>query len=137
MIVRTILESDSAGEAGFTLIEVLVAIGILTGVLLGLAMGASSVIKANKTSYGNTLGTSLAQDKLEELKSRTSSALPICPAFTTSGCSDSVTQAGVTFTRNWQILTNTPATGINQIDVRVTWTDYGDKTVTLSSNISQ
>jgi prepilin-type N-terminal cleavage/methylation domain-containing protein len=135
--VREVSQSGSAGDAGFTLIEVLVAIGILTGVLLGLAMGASSVIRANKSSYGNTLATTLAQDKLEELKSRTSSALPICPSFTTSGCSDSLAQAGTTFARNWQILTNTPATGINQIDVRVTWTDYGNKTVTLSSNIPQ
>jgi prepilin-type N-terminal cleavage/methylation domain-containing protein len=135
--VSEVSQSSSAGNPGFTLIEVLVAIGILTGVLLGLAMGASSVIRANKSSYGNTLATTLAQDKLEELKSRTSSALPICPLFTTSGCSDSVTQAGTTFARSWQILTNTPATGISQIDVRVTWTDYGNKTVTLSSNIPQ
>jgi prepilin-type N-terminal cleavage/methylation domain-containing protein len=131
------LQKISPGDAGFTLIEVLVAIGILTGVLLGLAMGASSVIKANKTSYGNTLATTLAQDKLEELKARTSSALPNCASFAATGCSDSVTQAGVNFARSWQVLGNTPTTGINQIDVRVAWTDYGNKTVTLSSNVPQ
>lgn len=133
-----IRRTGSGSRAGFTLVEVVVAIGILTGVLLGLAMGATSVIRTNKSSYGTTLATTVAQDRLEELKARTSSALPSCPDYADTGtCSDTIVQAGVSFQRHWRILSNTPSSGINRIDVRVTWTDYRDNTLTLSSNVPQ
>jgi hypothetical protein len=100
-------------------------------------MGASSVIRANKDSYSNTLATTLGQDKLEELKAIISPALPACPTFATAGCSDSVVQGAVNFARSWRVLSNTPTAGMNQIDVMVTWTDHGNRTITLSSGVSQ
>ena len=124
---------------GFTLIEVLVAMCIFAIAVLGLAVGATSVMRANQTGLNSTMATNWAQDKLEELKAKTVSALPSCPTYTTSGCSDSKTASGsaVSFSRSWQIISNSPVTGVNRIDVKVDWTDYITHTLTVSSAVKQ
>jgi type IV pilus modification protein PilV len=124
-------------NTGFTLIEVLVAMAIFAIAVLGLAMGATSVMRANQTSYNNTLATNLAQDRLEQLKALTVSSLPSCPSYATAGCSDTSTTSGVTFTRSWQIIANSPTTGVNRLDVQVSWTDYMSRSITISSAIKQ
>ncbi len=124
-------------EEGYTLIEALVAIFILTIALLGLAAGATSVMKANQMSYLNTVATSLAQDKLEELKASTVSALPNCPTYTTANCSDSPSYSGATFNRSWRIIPNSPVAGVNQIDVNMQWTDSTNHSFTFSSSVMQ
>lgn len=124
-------------EEGYTLIEALVAIFILTVALLGLAGGATSVMRANQMSYLNTVATSLAQDKLEELKAMTVSALPNCPTYTTPNCSDSPSYSGATFSQSWRIIPDSPVAGVNQIDVKVDWTDYISHSFTISSSVIQ
>lgn len=122
---------------GFTLIEVLVAMCIFAIAVLGLAVGATSVMQANQTSLYSTLATNWAQDKLEELKAKTVSALPSCPTYTTSGCSDTKTSSNLLFTRSWEIIANSPATGVNRIDVKVDWQDYRSHSLTVSSAVKQ
>lgn len=64
-----VLSSDRAERAwGFTLLEVMVSLVILSVGLLGLASQTVSVIKANSLSDNITRATALAEDKLEELK---------------------------------------------------------------------
>ncbi|MDO9528841.1 MAG: prepilin-type N-terminal cleavage/methylation domain-containing protein, partial [Syntrophales bacterium] len=53
---------------GFTLIEIMIAIFILTVALLGLAGVTVSVINGNAFSKEITTATTLAQDKMEEIK---------------------------------------------------------------------
>jgi len=124
---------------GFTLIEVLVAMCIFAIAVLGLAIGATSVMRANQTGLNSTMATNWAQDKLEELKAKTVAALPTCPTYTTSGCSDIKTASGsaVNFNRSWQIISNSPVTGVNRVDVKVDWTDYTTHTLTVSSAVKQ
>lgn len=55
------------GEGGFTLIEVIVAISILTIGLLAVAAMQSSAIRGNNLGYRVTESTTLAQDRLEWL----------------------------------------------------------------------
>jgi Tfp pilus assembly protein PilV len=124
-------------EEGYTLIEALVAIFILTIALLGLAAGATSVMKANQMSYLNTVATSLAQDTLEQLKASTVSAMPDCPTYTTPNCSDSPSYSGATFSRSWRIIPDSPVAGVNQIDVNVQWTDSTSHSFTISSSVMQ
>lgn len=57
----------SAGQGGFTLLEVIVAICILTVGLLGLASMQSSAIRGNHLGYRVTEATTLAQDRIEWL----------------------------------------------------------------------
>jgi len=131
----------------FTLIEVLVAMSIFAIAVLGLAIGATSVMRANQTSYFSTIATNLGQDKLEQLKAMTVSALPTnCTSYTVSGCFDYCTTqscsstaptSGMRFNRSWQIITNSPVSGVNRIDVKVNWTDYLSHTLTISSAVKQ
>jgi len=132
-------------SAGFTLIEILVAMSIFAVAVLGLAVGATSVMRANQTSYFNTIATNIAQDKLEELKGMTVAALPSCPSYTTAGCSDTRTSLGLTFSRSWQIIANglvdpttgLPVGGVYRLDVKIDWTDYTSHTLTVSSAVKQ
>ena len=124
-------------SAGFTLIEILVAMSIFSVAVLGLAVGATSVMRANQTSYFNTIATNIAQDKLEELKGMTVAALPSCPSYTTTGCSDTKTSLGLTFSRSWQIIANSPTSGVNRLDVKIDWTDYTSHSLTVSSAVKQ
>ena len=55
-------------NSGFTLIEVLVAMVILSVGLLGTAALITGIINSNKLSNRITTATVLAQDKMEEIK---------------------------------------------------------------------
>jgi prepilin-type N-terminal cleavage/methylation domain-containing protein len=54
-------------EAGFTLLEVIMAIAILTFGLLAVASMQSSAIQGNYTARLQTEGTTWAQDRMEKL----------------------------------------------------------------------
>ena len=58
------------GEGGFTLIEVIIAIAILSIGLLGVASMQTASIRGNHLGYRYTEGTTLAQDRLEWLFTR-------------------------------------------------------------------
>ena len=60
------IKSPRKGEKGFTLIEVLVAIVILSVGLLGMASLTVAIIKGNQLSNDLTTATTLAQDKMEQ-----------------------------------------------------------------------
>jgi hypothetical protein len=85
------------------------------------------VIKANQSSYSATIAINLAQDKLEELKA--------LPASLASGGPVTDTINGETFSRSWSVTANSPISGMQRIDVTVTWTDYGSRSITLSSAV--
>lgn len=55
------------GEGGFTLIEVMVAIAILTIGILGVAVMQTSAMRANYRGYHLTEAITLAQDRIEYL----------------------------------------------------------------------
>jgi prepilin-type N-terminal cleavage/methylation domain-containing protein len=118
-------------NAGFTMIEVLAAMGIFSVAVLGLAVGAITITKANKTSQFHTIATNMAQDKAEQLKATSVGFVTTCD----NACETAPTYQGVTFTRTW--LVTTPFAGVNKVDVTVTWTDYALRTVTVSSAMPQ
>ena len=124
---------------GFTLIEILVAITILSFAVLTLAIGTVSVIRTNQNSHLTTSAINLAQAKLEELRAMTSAAFSglSCPSYTSTGCSDSPVASTTTFSRSWQFTANSPVTGVNKIDVKVDWTDYTSHTLTFTASVSQ
>jgi prepilin-type N-terminal cleavage/methylation domain-containing protein len=124
---------------GFTLIEIMVAATIFSFAVLGLGIGTVSVIQTNQYSYLHTSATNLAQAKLEELRAMTRAAFSglSCPSFATIGCSDSPVASGTTFNRSWQITANLPVTGVNQIDVQITWRDYANRSVTFTASVPQ
>ena len=120
-------------RAGFTMIEVLAAMGIFSVAVLGLAVGAITITKANKTSQFHTMATNMAQDMAEQLKATSVSQVVTC----NSSCETAPTFQGVTFTRTWVVTANSPSAGINKIDVTVQWTDYALHSVMVTSAMPQ
>jgi len=105
-------------QNGFTLLEVLVAIVILTIGLLGTAGLTTGVIRGNHYSKNITSATAAAQTKLEAIKSggyayATSANFP----------SDAVTMGGMTFTRATSITNSSPAANMKTVSVTVGWTE--------------
>ncbi|TMA10901.1 MAG: prepilin-type N-terminal cleavage/methylation domain-containing protein [Deltaproteobacteria bacterium] len=125
----------AGAQDGFTLIEVLVAMTIFAIAILGLAIGATSVIRANQTSLYTTIATNLAQDRLEELKSRTAANI------TTTGSPEnniSVSGVPVKFNRSWTVTSNcNSVSGLICVTVTVSWTDYISHNVVISSAVKQ
>jgi prepilin-type N-terminal cleavage/methylation domain-containing protein len=113
------LRQDVAtSQNGFTLLEVLVAIVILTIGLLGTAGLTTGVIRGNHFSKNVTSATAAAQTKLEAIKSggyvyATAANFP----------SDAVTMGGMTFTRTTTITNSSPAANMKTVSVTVSWTE--------------
>ena len=122
---------------GFTLVEILIALTIFALAVLGLAIGTVSVIRTNQTSHLRASAVNLAQARLEELRAMTSTAFSglSCPSSTP--CSDNPVASGVAFTRQWWITTNSPVAGVNQIDVRINWTDYTNQNLSFTASVPQ
>ncbi len=64
-------------EGGFTLIEVMVAIALLSFGILAVATMQTSAMRANSRGYRLTLATTLAQDRVEYLKTQPYTSLVI------------------------------------------------------------
>jgi len=114
-------------QSGFTLIEILIAIFILVVGLLGVAGVATTVINGNALSKGITTATTLAQDKVEELKG--TDYANIAPG--------SDTQESI-YARTWTVTTDSPGTGMKTIDVAVAFSWKGTtRNVTLRTIVGQ
>lgn len=128
-----------ASQKGFSMIEVLVAVGIFSVAVLGLAVGAITITRANKTSEFHTAAANLAQDKLEQLKALNATAFnavkTACTAYTSTGCSEANPGNGGLFSRTWQVTADSPLAGVNTIDVKVDWRDYTTHTLTVTSAV--
>lgn len=124
-------------QEGFTLMEVIVAISILTVGLLAVASMQISAIQGNSLAGRLTKGTSIAQDKIEELL-----LLPYTFTFTHPDLIDNETNGGPHvepnhpsgYTIRWDVTDNNPFGNTKSITVTVTWQDKGvHKTTSLSS----
>ena len=130
---------------GFTLIEILITIGILAFGLLAVASMQVSAIRGNDFSSNVTEATVLAQDKLELL-----STLPYAHGDLQdqdgdfdSGLADSGAGADYSetpaapfsrYTVSWNVAENNPVPDAKTIRVIVTWRDRGiDRQIFMDS----
>ena len=105
-------------DEGFTLLEVMIALVILSVGLLGLAALQLVAIKSNAFSSEMTYATMLAQQHAEILKSR---------AFTDSDLaagdhSATGNSKGVHYTVAWNVTDDTPDADMKTINLTVQWT---------------
>jgi len=105
-------------EKGFTLIEVLIAISILTFGILAVAAMQVSAISGNHFASNVTGGTTWAQDKVEYLMS-----LPYNHADLQAGGHPPETH-GI-YTLYWNVAINDPINNTKTIGISVTWVDKG------------
>ena len=115
-------------ESGFTLIEIMVAVFLLTIGLLGLMSVSVMVISGNSFSKTMTTATTLAKDKLEELQNT---------SYADITSSTSAETKETIYQRSWTVTANSPGTNMKTIVVVVTWPWQGQtRDVTLRSIIS-
>jgi len=124
----------SKGSKGFSLIEVLIALVILSISLLGMASLMSTATKYNASGGRLTEATTLAQDKLETLR--------ITPwTQIVSSAADDVVVApnGTRYTRNWVVATNAvpPDDTLRAVAITVSWNDGVAHSVSILSAIAK
>jgi len=111
-------------DAGFTLIEVVIAISILAVGLLGVAAMQTSAIRVNSAAGQMTVRMNWAQDKMEELKALAFSdswleAAGNPPGVDSAGNSHEQTTSDGYAVR-WDITDNTPVPNTKRIVVTIT-----------------
>ena len=106
-------------NSGFTLIEVLAAMLILSVGLLGIAALITGIISSNKLSNRISTATVIAQDKMEQIRMTGYSGMPVSDTTTTEDY-NSITNYSlykrVTFTE-----VANPDAGMEKITVTVSW----------------
>ena len=128
MAEQLIAPAERTGERGFTLIEVLIALLILMVGMAGILSLQLTSMKATSFSRHATEASSLAEDKVEDLRT-----VPLSSARFADG-TDKVDSRGVAdaeglFTRTWTIAPGIETTIVN---VSVSWTERGNEPYTIS-----
>lgn len=124
-------------EQGFTVLELLVAVTILTVGLLGLASMLASGVGGNRFSHMVAVEGSIATSVMEEIVSRdatdaifsanvTGAAYDLDPG---TAATTRVVQ-GRTYSATYSILSASPVAGVVRVDVSVT---SGGRTASLTS----
>jgi prepilin-type N-terminal cleavage/methylation domain-containing protein len=104
-----------AGREGFTLVEVVVAIVMLSFGVLASASLTAALMKSNRGISNRTRAIEIAREKVEDLQSKRYTEI-------TSG-SDAVSVRGRSFSRAWSVAANSPIANTKTITMTVTWTD--------------
>lgn len=123
-------------QQGFTLLEIFIAILLLTVGLLGTAALTTGVVRGNLDSRLLTTATTIAQTCLEENRRVGYASAGAVPTGGSNNClsgNATVIMNGVSFTRNLAI--NSSVTNIKTLTVTVTWSEgaVGSKSITLKT----
>lgn len=137
-----VLRFNKDNVNGFTLIEVLIAIVILSFGLLGMASLTVGIIKGNKFSNNLSTATTLAQDKMEDTRRLGYSGMPSADTTTSE---DYGTITGytdykrVTETDVYTVGTAFPPAGMKVITITAYWKDPNqvEHSVELKSILKQ
>jgi type IV pilus assembly protein PilV len=118
-------------EGGFTLVEIMIALVVLSVGLVALAGLQISAIRGNAFSKRMTTAVSIANARIEQIKSTSYANIQ-------SESSTQVTASNMTFTRQVTVTNNSPLSNTKTVNVTVTWSD-GSKShsVPITTIVSQ
>jgi type IV pilus assembly protein PilV len=111
---------------GFSLVEVLIAIVVLSIALMGLATLQVRAMRSNDLANRTTQATNLAQNKLEELLFRVATGETFAAGVTQDDGNPVAVPAdneGAIFTRSWEFIDDSPVPAAREIIVTVVWND--------------
>jgi type IV pilus assembly protein PilV len=118
-------------DAGFTLIEIMISLVILSIALIALAGLQVRAIKGNAFSKRMTAAVSMAESKIEQIKNSPYANIQ-------SEAAAQFTQANINFTRQVAVTNNSPLPNTKTVNITVTWTDGSTShTVPISTIVSQ
>jgi prepilin-type N-terminal cleavage/methylation domain-containing protein len=100
---------------GFTLIEIVVAIVLLTFGVLASASLTAALMQSNRGVTNRTQAVETLRLKVEDMQSTKYAQIA-------SG-NDTRTIRGVTFNRSWAVVSDSPAADLKTITLTVTWND--------------
>jgi Tfp pilus assembly protein PilV len=133
----------ASGTKGFTLIEVMIASGLMALEILAVLAMFNTATKTLGYSRKLTTSTSLGQTQLETAKNTAYANVPLLAgtqcfssALGTVLCAGTVPYV---YTRVTTVAADTPTSGMSQVTVRVTWRDSQGATrgTTLISGVSK
>ena len=117
-------------SGGFTLIETLIALIILSFALLALAGLMVTTTKNNSAGGHMTEATTFAQDILEGLR-----ATPIDMIRT--GSDQKTGSHGIQYGRSWTVDPNVTGVNLKTITITVAWTDKYNHSIRIISAVNQ
>ena len=126
---------DLIKPKGFALIEVLVALVILSICLLGMAGLMATTTRNNSDGGRMTEAVTLIQDKLEELKA--TSSVRIANNGLNVVVQDPISNVirGATYARSWIVVPDVDST--YRITVTVNWTDKISHSISMVTKVPQ
>ena len=127
------LNKSYANDYGFTLMEVMITIVLLTVGLLGMAALTTGIINGNKHSRRLTTATTLAQEKIEDVRRLGYSNMPSADIETTEDY-DTITDCPL-FKRTTSTDADSPDTYMKTITITVYW-DSDSHSVSLQTILS-
>lgn len=121
-------------ESGFTVVELLIAIGLFGLVAPSIVLGVLTLNQVNDRAADLTLANSLAENKLEGLRSAGYNSLSV------GSTTDFTSDLPATFTepRSASYAITEPTTGLRRIDITIQYTDHSiSRTLHYSSLMSE
>jgi type IV pilus assembly protein PilV len=130
--------ADFREEEGFTLLELLFALTILSVGLLGTAVLTTGIIRGNFFSKNITSATAVAQTTIEGAQ-RVGYTAVNTYVTDSSKVPSTVSMGGVSFSQSASVTNNSPASNMKTISITVSWNEANNaaRSVTLQTILSQ
>ncbi|HVP57116.1 MAG TPA: prepilin-type N-terminal cleavage/methylation domain-containing protein [bacterium] len=121
-------------EQGFTLIEVIVALTVLSIGIIGLSVVFPLAMRDVGKSGSVTKAVQLCQQKLEEFQMLAYDSADLEHGYTHD---DDLNPLDGVYERTWQVTDDEPITGCKLVEVTVSWQSRRQESVSLSTVIAQ
>jgi prepilin-type N-terminal cleavage/methylation domain-containing protein len=108
-------------QKGFTIVELIVTIVIAGIILPAVAIAITNLTAINYRARDLALASTVAQNKAETLRSTGYNALV---AGTQSFTAELPSSIGGPKSASYTITNNTPASGVKQVDINISYTEY-------------